>query len=218
MLRGGLLWGLALTLAACPAEHREDPNQRLCPSACASLERPACDRAASDASNCLASCRATRSQAERATCTREYDGFLGCLSASARVCPRGASVGELLSEGRGAEPCQVEYAAFARCARACREHGVVRTAARRLSQAGRERAVQAEVTTRGCGQSLPAARRGAPAGARCEHESVCDPVECACPVKSESYRVRACVDASCADPATACRLAPLAVTDAICRP
>ncbi|MGC4089747.1 MAG: hypothetical protein QM756_18050 [Polyangiaceae bacterium] len=139
-------------------------------------------------------------------------------SASARPLAAPGTARDVFSRGVGAEPCRREYAGFASCTKNCREHGVVQHASARVLDGAQARSAQIELTTRGCGKALPSARRGAPAGARCEHESVCDPAECTCRAPSEGYRVRACVDLQCAEAALGCRLAPLVVGQAACRP
>lgn len=213
MPRGSALLFASLLVVACP---REKPAalERACASACAGLVGVDCSP--SSRTSCLESCRSERASAASARCDGEYDAFLSCLSREASGCQ--SAVAEALKNGVGLSSCHEPYAVYARCAEACREHGVVRTGARMVEIAGRDARVQAEVTTRGCGQALPEARRGAPPGSVCQYQSVCDRVECACPSTSEGYRARVCVDGSCAAPESACRLGLIAIGHRVCRP
>jgi hypothetical protein len=213
MLRGPALLVVSVFVTACP---RQEPVavERACASACAGLAGGDCSPASR--ASCLESCRSERASAASARCDAEYEAFLSCLSRDASGCH--SAVAEALKSGIGLSSCREPYAVYARCAEACREHGVVRTGTRTVEIAGRDAHVQAEVTTRGCAQALPEARRGAPPGSVCQYQSVCEPVTCACPSPSEGYRARVCVDGTCATPESACRLGPLAIGHRVCRP
>ncbi|MFZ5894473.1 MAG: hypothetical protein ACOY0T_25650 [Myxococcota bacterium] len=217
MLRALLLPLAAIALAGCSRKPPADETERLCATACSVVVASPCPSAAADPKNCTRACEGERNQAARAGCSAEYAAFLGCVIGAAR-CRPGDSVRDVFAAGIGVEPCQDRFRAYSRCALSCREHGVVRMGTGPVRDGGDEHVVQAELTTRGCGQALPERARAAPPGARCEHHSVCTAVDCPCPHTSEGYRVRACVDATCADAAAACRLGPLAVGHAVCRP
>jgi hypothetical protein len=207
------LVALLALLAGCSRVQRGS-EERACASACAALAGSGCSAEARD--TCSSGCRSERATARNAECLEAYDRFLSCVSQGANTCER--NPGEALTRGLGIARCESEHARYARCAEACHERGVVRTGSRALPSGGKEAQVMAEVTTRGCGERLRSGRRGAGAGARCEHPSVCDAVDCSCPSASEGYRVRACVDFRCAEPNVACRLAPSAVGHRVCRP
>ena len=207
-------WALLLACAALGC-NRVKPrvDERACASACAALAGADC--APEERTRCAESCRNERALARDADCTQKYEAFLSCLSQGGNSCISQAD--EAVAKGLHVERCASAYAAYARCAEACREQGVVRTATRHMELEGREHSVAVELVTRGCGRALPPAPGAAP-GSRCEHYSVCAGVECACASPSEGYRVRACVDSRCAEPALGCRLAPLGVDHAVCRP
>ncbi len=212
MLRGPALLLVSLLVTACPRE-RPVVVERACDSACAGLL--ASTATPSSREGCLTRCSRETSLARGADCGREYEAFLTCLSRSSSALEM---AGDALSLGAGVLSCAQTYGVYARCAEACREHGVVRSGARTLRDGAREVLVQAEVTTRGCGRDFATNPHGAPAGSRCEHHTVCEPVTCPCKASSEGYRVRACIDQACATPDAACRLAPQAVEHEVCRP
>lgn len=204
---------VSLLATACPREQRA-PSDRSCASACTGLVEVECPLAAHQ--SCLRACDAERASAAQARCGVEYEAFLSCLSRAKAACPD--SPAESVRLGAGLSSCQRQYTSYSRCARACREHGVVRTGARLLEVDERQVSVQAELVTSGCGRALPLEPRGAPPGSRCEYQSVCAPVTCSCPSATEGYRARVCVDGACAGAESACRLAPRAVGHQVCRP
>lgn len=214
MRRCSALLLASLLVTACPRE-RPVVAERACASACAGLVGADCAPAAR--TNCLENCKSERALAGRARCGAEYEAFLSCLSHHETSGCTGAASAALRS-GVDAPGCQAPFATYARCAEACREHGVVRTGARTLDIGGQHATVQAELTTIGCARELPEGQRGSSPGSRCEYQSVCDPVTCTCPSPTEAYRARVCVDGACATPESACRLGPLAVGHRVCRP
>lgn len=208
-------WFVALLslLSSCARAQRES-SERACVSACAALAGSSCS--ADERARCLNACRTERSTARNAECLPAYDRFLACVSQGENACD--SDPGAALMRGLRPPRCQREHDAYASCAEACHDHGVLRTATRNVPTERGDAQVMAEMTVRGCGQSLEPSRRGAGPGSRCEHSSVCDAVDCSCAMASEGYRVRACVDFRCAEPAAACRLAPVAVGHRACRP
>lgn len=214
-------------LAALPGCKRREPAatdplvERACASACAALTASDCpsdEPTEARQAACVAACLASRATAEVARCAAEHQAYLACVSALDDACaPRGMAAGTALENRSGVPGCEREHAAYFQCTSVCREPGVVRSRSARLVHAGRERSVQAELVTLGCGPERRAPVKRSPAGAPCTHHTVCSAVICSCPRRGVEYSARACVDGRCADAAAACSVAPRAVAHDPCR-
>jgi len=214
--------GLVVGLWQCRGRVGGESDAKLestrCASACADLVTNCREEAPVSArqSQCVEACSAVRRDAARAGCQDEQDQALRCLSTAKVACEKAPSTRSLLEQGHGAHGCQAEFARLTSCTAPCREAGVVRSATRGMAVDGGTLEVKAELTTLGCGPDRRVLDRRSPAGAPCQHFSVCTPGLCPCPGSNIAYLARACVDGRCAADALACSLAPRTVGHDAC--
>ena len=203
------LW-LACWLALGCRTRTNDPTT-LCSEACSTLAGADAQQRA----HCEETCAKTEREAQRAACIEEQRGYLRCVARHDAPSSKPAWV--RLAHGEVSSQCQRAHDAFRSCMSPCNERGVVRTADRTLTWGGAERRVQAEQVGGGCDLPEKPEVQRSPAGAPCQHSSVCSSSRCACPGTQIGFLARACVDGRCTNRDEACRVVPLAVEYSGCR-
>jgi len=204
------LW-LACWLALGCRTESKDTTTALCQKACSTLSESERERA-----HCEQTCTTTEREAQRAACVAEQRAYLRCAAQHGN---RSASkpAWMRLAHGEVSDDCAPAQDAFKACMLPCNDLGVVRTANRTVTDGSAQRAVAAEQVGAGCDLPEKNARQRSPAGAPCQHSSVCSFSRCSCPGTQIGFLARACVDGRCANPEEACRLVPLAVDYSGCR-
>ncbi|HET9952943.1 MAG TPA: hypothetical protein VFQ61_00495, partial [Polyangiaceae bacterium] len=224
--RSGTSWGrpvgmaLSWTAALLVACHSEGCRNRgsaaqiaQCERLCTQLVTPVgcggLEGTDSLVERCSVACGEGAEQALTAGCEQAHTGYLQCLSRQSESCSESdRSAASKLESAPARSSCAREFDRLARCRSVCDEAAVVYTKTGRVTVNGVDRDLSGEAVGLGCGSREPQNARRAPAGARCEHHSVCSRERCTCPGRRLGFLARACVDGQCADRKQACEWVP----------
>jgi hypothetical protein len=206
------------SLFACSRDKAGASATSACDSACERLESQLGKPAnAHRRSGCVLGCVEDLGRSRTAGCEDEHRAYLTCVGRSARSAQANEfSPAFALEHAAGLSACKVEHTLYEACTAPCREAGVVRTGERAVQHQSRTVLADVELIGTGCGPNEPSPARRSPAGAPCEHHSVCSATRCACPERAYGYLSRVCANGRCLDASAACSIALEVVGRAAC--